>query len=261
MRKFLYIILIAAPGLYAQPAAPDFTVTDINGVSHTLYTDYLDQGKTVMLKLFYSTCPPCNAQAKNLQALYEDWGAGAHDVEFIEVSIRDWETDQTASSYTNNHGITFPTVSAQGGSLSVVNAYIGANFGAYTGTPTYIVIDPDGNVQWNVTFAGLDAAIASTGAQKPASASDDPVMQAHLWIAPNPAQNIAAVYSDGISEHSEVTVHIYNIVGQQIATIQGSSHTHPQIAGFDTQSWNSGTYLVRIEHDGRIVRTLRLVKN
>ena len=38
--------------------APDFTVTDINGNSHNLYT-YLDQGYTVIMDLNATWCPPC----------------------------------------------------------------------------------------------------------------------------------------------------------------------------------------------------------
>ena len=38
--------------------APNFTVTDINGNSHTLY-DYLDNGYTVIMDMSATWCPPC----------------------------------------------------------------------------------------------------------------------------------------------------------------------------------------------------------
>ena len=37
--------------------APNFTVTDINGTSHTLY-DYLDSGYVTVLELLSVTCGP-----------------------------------------------------------------------------------------------------------------------------------------------------------------------------------------------------------
>ncbi|MBK8704908.1 MAG: redoxin domain-containing protein [Saprospiraceae bacterium] len=56
------LFLFASTALKSQPA-PNFTLTDSDGQSHNLYTDYLDQGKTVVIKFFFTTCPPCNAMA------------------------------------------------------------------------------------------------------------------------------------------------------------------------------------------------------
>ncbi len=52
---------------------PDFTVTDINGTSHNLYT-YLDQGKTVVVDLFAVWCSPCWSYHNN-HALEDLWQA------------------------------------------------------------------------------------------------------------------------------------------------------------------------------------------
>ena len=39
--------------------APDFTVTDIDGNTHSLYADILDQGKIAVVQIAATWCPPC----------------------------------------------------------------------------------------------------------------------------------------------------------------------------------------------------------
>ncbi|HEX2616728.1 MAG TPA: T9SS type A sorting domain-containing protein, partial [Flavobacteriales bacterium] len=57
--------------------SPNWTATDIQGNSHTLY-DYLDQGYTVVLDFSTTWCPPCAAfhQAHTLNDLYTAYGPG-----------------------------------------------------------------------------------------------------------------------------------------------------------------------------------------
>lgn len=48
LRLFL-LMLLTSPAFGQQ--VPDFTMTDVNGNSHSLYADYLDQGKTVLISV------------------------------------------------------------------------------------------------------------------------------------------------------------------------------------------------------------------
>lgn len=160
-------------GVIAQ-TAPDFSITDSQGNAHTLYAGYLDQGKTVLIKIFFTTCPPCNAIAPLMETLYQDWGGGDYDVEFFDLSNKNFDTDALVNSYRANHGHTYPGAGVEGGSLAAVAPYESGMFGPFFGTPVFVVIAPDGSMQYDVrgnnntaTIAALDAAIAATGAEKP----------------------------------------------------------------------------------------------
>jgi hypothetical protein len=68
--------------------APDFTLTDVNGVTHTLY-DYLDQGYTVFLEFSAVWCGPCWNYHNSgiLEEIYNTYGPNGTDqvmVFFIE---------------------------------------------------------------------------------------------------------------------------------------------------------------------------------
>jgi thiol-disulfide isomerase/thioredoxin len=174
MKHFLlYLFLSLALGLSAQPA-PDFTITDSNGQQHQLYDDYLNEGKTVVLKLFFTFCPPCNSIAPLLEPLYQTWGGGSNDVEFISISILSNDLNTAVSAYKSTHGLTFPGAGGDGNSVAATQPYTNGTYGFFLGTPTFVVIAPDGSVDYDprgpnqqATIDSVSAAIAATGALMP----------------------------------------------------------------------------------------------
>ncbi|MFT6017800.1 MAG: thiol-disulfide isomerase/thioredoxin [Saprospiraceae bacterium] len=74
--------------------APNWTLTDLNGNSHTLY-DILDQDKMVVLDFSATWCPPCWSYHNSgiLETLYEDYGPDGTD----EVMVFFIEPDQSTN--------------------------------------------------------------------------------------------------------------------------------------------------------------------
>ena len=162
---FFYCQLIAQP-------APDFTITDSNGTIHELYADHLDQGKTVVLKFFFTYCPPCNAFAPQMEPFYAEWGSGIGDVQMISLSIMPDDSNQDVADYKNMHGHSWPGAGNNGGSITAAQPYLDDTWGNFLGTPTFAVLAPDGSVQFDprgsgfsATLDSLRAAIRATGAR------------------------------------------------------------------------------------------------
>ncbi len=171
---FTSLFLVFTVTLSYTQNAPDFTVTDSQGNEHVLYADYLNQGKTVLIEIFFTTCPPCITLAPYFEDFYQEWGAGEHDVEFFTLSDKSFDHDANINTYKSTYGMTFPGAGVDGGSLQAVEPYKANQFGQFTGTPTFIVIAPDGSVTFDVFGSGitgqydaLDEALLATGAVKP----------------------------------------------------------------------------------------------
>ena len=115
--------------------APDFTLLDQYGNSHTL-SDY--KGKTVFLNFWATWCPPCRAEMPEIQ---EEYGENNSDV--IILGIASPEVGQEGSAediaaFLSENNYTYPVVMDTDGIMSY---YYGIS--AY---PTTFMIDKDGNV-------------------------------------------------------------------------------------------------------------------
>ena len=100
----LYLVfVIQIEKTYAQYTMHNFTVIDSDGRSHNLYTSHLDKGKTVVLKFFFTTCPPCIAISPQWQSKYVAWGSGTKDVEFIEASILSSDKNADVKAFKQNY--------------------------------------------------------------------------------------------------------------------------------------------------------------
>lgn len=118
--------------------APDFTLTDQYGETHTL-SDY--QGKTVFLNFWATWCGPCKMEMPDIQALYEDWDENAGDLVVLGVAgpgIGQEGSAEDIAAFLEANGYTYPVVMDDTGTL-----FYQYGISAY---PTTFMIDPEGNV-------------------------------------------------------------------------------------------------------------------
>jgi len=178
MKQFIKL-LVLLPIVAFGAKAPDFTVTDYKFKTHRLYADYLNKDKVVVLKFFFVDCPPCNSIAPTVQQSYLKWGEGKDRVEFIELSTQNWDQNNNVKNYALKHGLTFPGVGFDGGGFAATAPYKTGTFGQYSGTPTFAVIAPDGEVTFNINYTrtnqvNLDSAIAKALRVKSGGGGPDP---------------------------------------------------------------------------------------
>lgn len=123
--------------------APDFTLTDQNGDTHTL-SDY--KGQVVFLNFWATWCGPCQQEMPDIQAMYEEYNQNSEEVVILGVANPKTEQvpynqDGTVEDVTNfltEHGYNYPVVMDTTGETF-------ANYGV-SAFPTTFMIDKDGNV-------------------------------------------------------------------------------------------------------------------
>jgi len=142
MKKILTFLLIcitlfanAQSGLLNGTGyAPNFTVTDINGNSHTIY-DYLDSGYVMVLELLSTTCGHCQSHAAGTENSYLTNGPIGTDVaRFLALEVNAATDSAAVANFASTYGITF----------SIANnvSPTAINYQLYY-TPGYYVIYPD----------------------------------------------------------------------------------------------------------------------
>ena len=164
MKTLISIFFLSFSLVAFSQTAPDFQITDSDGVVHNLYADHLDQGQTVVIKLFFTSCPPCIQLAPWMEEKYQNWGAGEFDVEFIELSILTSDSNADVAQFKLNHGVTFPGAGFDGGGKDAAEVYKSGMFGSYFGTPSLAIIAPNGSVTQGFSYDDFDDLIAATGA-------------------------------------------------------------------------------------------------
>ena len=124
-------------------AAPDFTLVDQYGETHTL-SGYA--GKVVFMNFWTTWCPYCIEEMPEIEELYHELGENKEDVVILGMcapSTHDTEDMEDIIDFVEEHGWTYPMLMDETG--DVFNTYIADGF------PTTWLIKADGNVMGYVS--------------------------------------------------------------------------------------------------------------
>ncbi|ALU16382.1 AhpC/TSA family protein [Eubacterium limosum] len=124
--------------------APDFTLTDQYGVTHTL-SEY--RGKTVFLNFFATWCGPCQKEMPDIETLYKKYGDNSGGLVVLSVANPHTEegpnnndmSPEKIAEFMSDNGFTYPALMDRTG--AVFQTYGIRSF------PTTFMIDKDGYVE------------------------------------------------------------------------------------------------------------------
>ncbi|MDO8897088.1 MAG: T9SS type A sorting domain-containing protein [Bacteroidales bacterium] len=250
-KEFLVLTtaLFLMMGLRSQTplnTAIDFTVTDITGVEHNLFT-YLDAGKYVCIDFFFVNCGPCQVFAPKFQQTFEHFGCNSSNVIFLSISSQD--NMVAVQNYAASHNYTYPMVPNTWG---VTTTY---QIGAY---PTIILIAPNRQIVekdiWPVNTAQvLIDKLLPYGAipQSCSAVGVNELSDFSFSVTPNPFRDQIKIEVD-----SFVNVEIYDLMGKKL-----DSFTVNQLLNYNSSSLKPGIYMIKaFSSEGKIVASQKLQK-
>ncbi len=233
--------------------AVDFTVTDINGNSHNLFS-YLNAGKYVCIDFFYKDCPACGTTTPYLQTTFQNFGCNEGNLIVLAISSRD--DVATLSSYANTNGFAFPMISSSAGGGSGVHSTYGIS-----ATPTFILIAPNKNIverdMWPLANAqALISKISGHGVQPQACTSSiEENSKFEINSFPNPVENIFNVVTPNLTQ---IEFEIIDILGKSVL-LESQKSNNGQFT-IDLSTLKSGLYFVRYSNNNEVIGTSKIVK-
>ena len=129
------VLTLLAPGERPTPGALRGKTVDGGSVD---VADY--KGHAVVLNVWGSWCPPCQAEARDVQAASRQLAGDG--VKFLGIDVRETGGTAAAQAFQRSYGITYPSLYDENSDyLLALRGVVAAN-----AIPSTVVLDPQGRV-------------------------------------------------------------------------------------------------------------------
>lgn len=263
-----FAMLVSLSFAQVGTVADDFTVTDLDGNTHSL-SAILASGKVVVLDCSATWCGPCWGfhEAHFLKDIHDTYGPNGTDqvrVIFYEADAATTLADlQGSTAGTQGDwltGVEYPVINESPITLS------GAKYWPL-GYPTINVINPATGVieadlfdSWtNDTPASLAAMVDVIDDFFQGSATIDELSLSEVTLFPNPSNGDVTVTINA-AETSNVTIEVSNLLGQTVYTTNNVLVSGDNSIQLDLSSLNEGHYVVRISNETASTTTAVQIK-
>jgi hypothetical protein len=250
-RILLVLALVASSSMFAiaQTTATNFTATDCNGNTHTLFNK-LDSGKVVVLVWVM----PCSMCVSDGDAAYDaaQSFATSHPGKVLYYLVDDYGNTSCSSlaawATSSGIGATNRTIFGNAGMLIDENDYGG------TGMPHVTVIggashtiffnQRNGSNNGPAIQAAIQQALGTTGIQQPSNNGNE------VSIYPNPASDKISV-SYSLTRAGEVHLEVINVNGAVVKTLSQKQASGQQSATIDFDvALAPGNYTLKLHSEG-----------
>lgn len=241
----------------------DFTVTDIDGNTHNLYS-ITASGKHVYLDFFFDTCVPCQGASPTFGEFYDKYGCNAGEV-YCLVMNNGTDSDAETAAYEAAYGGPghhAPAVSADGGAGAVDAAF---GVGAY---PTFCLIGPDNKLInadiWPLagvsTFEGTFYGAFNPAPMPCSFAGVEEISLTALNVYPNPTNGLTQITFQSAAEE-QGTITVINMLGETVQTSSIPVINGQNMVEMDVSNFVNGNYIVQIQLGSAILTTrLEVIK-
>jgi len=254
---FAYNTQAQIQGYNVGDVVSDFTVTDIEGHTHNLYT-YTAAGKYVWMDFFFTTCGPCQSVTPVFNQFYDKYGCNEGNVICLSMNSGS-DNDAAVIAYENTYGGSYhhaPAISNQGGATAVDSDFNPSQY------PTICLIGPDNKLIesdiWPVSGVATFENTFPTGFNPSTMACSSFIDEEQnsvvsLTVFPNPVLDKCIVRFN-ITEGNTYEIKIVNILGQEILNKQVTTKETELLLG----DLKRGLYIVQLYENDALISAQKI---